>query len=362
VVTEPSGHALRVLEYDRIRDVLASYAVSAPGKDATSRMGPLADLATVERRLAETEEMKALLKHERLPLGGLRDVSGGLDAASAHGRPAEPDVLFQVVDLLRTGAAAREAIGRHRSALPRLAEIADGMDDIPSLRQEILAKIDAREGVKDGATEKLAALRAELQVLRDNLRARAHRILVEPRLRTAFQSEGLTVKNDRYLLPVKAEYRSWVHGPVRDRSQSGSTLYVEPDEITLEGDRLLEVLDKERDEVQRILWDLTRKTFAARSALGALQEKLAWLDFTAAKAAFASAFGFSAPEVNERGILDLRDARHPYLLWLARDLKRGPREVDLEAVQSKVVPISVAFPSTRASSRTSATSRASSRA
>jgi DNA mismatch repair protein MutS2 len=340
-VTEPSEHALRVLEFHRIREVLASYAVSAPGKDAAARMGPLADPEAIRRRLGETEEMEALLKEERLPLGGLRDVAGGLDAAAAQGRPAEPGFLFQVVDLLRAGAAAREAIGRHATALPRLAEIAGGMDDLPSLRDEILAKIDARDGVKDDATEKLAALRVELEALRADLRARAHRILGEPRLRAAFQNEGLTVKHDRYLLPVKAEYRSWVHGPVRDRSQSGSTLYVEPDEITLEGDRLLETLDRERDEVQRVLWDLTRRALAARPGIAALQERLAWLDFTAAKAACASAFGFAAPEVNERGVLDLRDARHPYLLWLARDLKRGPRDVDLDAVQSKVVPINI---------------------
>jgi DNA mismatch repair protein MutS2 len=340
-VKESSGHALRVLEIDRIREVLASYAVSAPGKEAVGRMSPLSDIALVRRRLEETEEMRALLAHERLPLAGVRDVAAGLDAAASGGRPAEPDLLYQVVDLLRTAAAAREAIGRHRTALPNLAEIADAMQDLPSLREEILSKVDPRHGLRDGATEKLAALRAELEALRAALRARAHRILADPRLRTAFQSEGLTVKNDRYLLPVKAEYRSWVHGPVRDRSQSGSTLYVEPDEITLDGDRLLEVLDKERDEVELILWDLTRKALAARATLAAVQEKLAWLDFTAAKAAYAAAFGLTAPEVNEQGILDLRDARHPYLLWLARDLKRGPRDVDLEAVQSRVVPISV---------------------
>jgi len=151
----------------------------------------------------------------------------------------------------------------------------------------------------------------------------------------------MTVKNDRYLLPVKAEYRSWVHGPIRDRSQSGATLYVEPDEITLDGDRLLDALDKERDEVQRILWDLTRRVLGARHLLALLQEKLAWFDFTFAKASYAEAFGLSAPRIGDDGVLDLKDARHPWLLWLARDPRRDHRDIDLEAALGRVVPMSV---------------------
>jgi DNA mismatch repair protein MutS2 len=166
-------------------------------------------------------------------------------------------------------------------------------------------------------------------------------MLSDPRLRKALQSEGVTVRNDRYLLPVKAEYRSWIPGPIRDRSHSESTLYIEPDGLTLEGDQLLDALDAERDEVQRVLWDLTRRVLAARTLLERLQERLAWIDFTYAKASYAEAFGLTCPEVNDAGILELREARHAYLLWLARDTKRDHRDVDLDATRKRVVPIDV---------------------
>ncbi len=338
---DSNWHALRVLEYDRIREILVSYAVSAPGKECTRKMAPLRSPAEIRKRLAETEEMRALLKHARLPLAGLKDVTGELDQATGQGRPGEPELLYRVVELLRAGLTVRETLARSPLALPELAALGSCIEDLPILREEIPVRIDPRGAVRDDATEKLAGLRREVEELRASLRTRAGRILAEPRLRAAFQAEGLTFKNDRYLLPVKAEYRSWIHGPIRDRSQSGSTLYVEPDEIAIDGDRLIDLLESERGEVQRVLWDLTRKVLAARPALGRIQERLAWVDFTCAKACYADAFGFATPEVNEAGVLDLRDARHPYLLWLARDVKRDLRDVDLEGAQARVVPMSL---------------------
>ncbi|HVR75439.1 MAG TPA: hypothetical protein VMT52_13980 [Planctomycetota bacterium] len=340
-MTDTTWHALRVLEYERIREVLASYAVSALGKACAREMAPLRDPAEIRRRLAETEQMRAFLRLERLPLAGLRDLVGELDQATGQGRPAEPEFLWRVVDLLRAGLFIRAALTRHASALPDLAALGSSMEDLPALREAILAKIDPRLGVRDDATEKLGSIRASIQTARTELRQRAGRMLGDTRLRAAFQSEGLTVKDDRYLLPVKAEYRSWIPGPVRDRSQSGSTLYVEPEGITMEGDRLIDLVDAERDEVQRVLWELTRDVLAAKPILVSLEGKLGWVDFTQAKASHAEAFGLSSVEINEDGILDLIDARHPYLLWLARDVRRDIRDVDLEAVKSRVVPSSV---------------------
>jgi DNA mismatch repair protein MutS2 len=164
-------------------------------------------------------------------------------------------------------------------------------------------------------------------------------MLKRPDLKKCFQSEGVTLKNDRYLLPVKAEYRSWMKGPVRDRSQSGSTLYIEPEQIVQDGDRLLSLLDRERDEVLRILWELTRKVRDERVTLRRLQGALAKVDLTAAKAAYAAAFGLISPEIGDGEILDLRDARHPYLMWLSRDTTRDFRDLDLGSILGKVVPL-----------------------
>jgi DNA mismatch repair protein MutS2 len=341
LMIDPSEHALQVLEYDRIRDVLSSYCASSLGKEVVSKLRPLASPQEARRHLAQTQEMRALLKTSRLPLAGLRCIVAELEAATGQGHPAEPEFLSRVADFIQAGRWVRETIERDRSALPELFALAARIQDLPALREEISSKVDSKLGVRDEATERLASLRKSILELRSSLRARTLRILQEPRLRPAFQAEGLTIKNDRYLLPVKAEYRSWIHGPIRDRSQSGATFYIEPDEVSLEGDQLLDAIDAERNEVERVLWDLTRKVVAAKATLRALEEVLGWIDFTQAKASYADSFGLEAPRINEQGVLDLRDLRHPYLMWLARDVRRDHRDVDLEAVKSRVVPISV---------------------
>ena len=335
----PFEHAIQILEYGRIREILSAYAESVLGRKLASQLRPCPDGAELRRAHAETRELGELLESARLPLAGLSDVCSGLEDNDSGGKPLEPEHLYRVVDLLRSGLGIREAFCRDESRFPALSELGEELDDLPELRREIPEIIDLHEGVRSEASEKLSNLRRELSSLQEKLRQGAAAMLKRPDLKKCFQSEGVTLKNDRYLLPVKAEYRSWMKGPVRDRSQSGSTLYIEPEQIVQDGDRLLSLLDRERDEVLRILWELTRKVRDERVTLRRLQAALAKVDLTAAKAAYAAAFGLISPEIGDGDILDLRDARHPYLMWLSREPTRDFRDLDLASILGKVVPL-----------------------
>jgi DNA mismatch repair protein MutS2 len=334
-------HALKVLELERMRELLTSYASSALGRKLAGALLPLRDAARLREIHAETMELRDYLSAERLPLSGLSDVAAELERSAARGQPLEPELFFRIAALIEAGLALRQALGRNPLRFPFLARLAAGIEDIPELRAEIPAVLDPRDGVRDDASPRLRQLREEARALRSELRAKAAAILHSPSLRRCFQAEGVTVKGDRYLLPVKADYRASVHGPIRDRSQSGATLYIEPDEISIDGDRLLALLDAERDEVLRILWELTRRTLAHRPALERLQERLAWVDFTYAKASCAAALGLTAPEIDAGGVLELKEARHPYLMWLGRDSRRDLRDLDRAAMQRRVVPLDV---------------------
>jgi DNA mismatch repair protein MutS2 len=138
---------------------------------------------------------------------------------------------------------------------------------------------------------------------------------------------------------VKADFRSWIPGVIRDRSQSGSTLYIEPEELVLDGDALLDVLDQERNEVQVILWELTRAVLAEEEGLRAMEDALGRLDLACAKAAWAEAFALASPEIGDDLVLSLKEARHPYLLWLRRDLSRDIRSPSLAKLHAEVVPL-----------------------
>ncbi len=334
-------HALRVLEYARVREILTAYASSPLGRAAVACLEPLSDTGAIRAALAETEEIRRLQKTARVPLGGLICVSTAVRALAEGGRPAEPALLAATLSLLRGAEAVRIALSRDPAGFPQLAALAAGIEHLPMVRLAIETDIDPRGEVRDDATERLGGLRREIRTRRERLRDRAAAKLGDSRLRTAFQSEGVTVKDDRYLLPVKADYRSWVHGVIRDRSQSGSTLYIEAEEWVLDGDTLLDLLDDERDEVQKVLWELTRAVLAEEERLRALEARLGRVDLACAKAAYAEAFGLSAPEIADDRILDLREARHPFLLWLKRDTTREVRDVDREAIWREVVPIDV---------------------
>ncbi len=341
-----NDHALRVLEYGQIRDILASYAATPLGRALVAGLEPMHGLADLRVRLSEAAEMGELIKIARVPLSGFKDVAAAVRALAAGGRPAEPELLYDVLQLLRGSLALKEGLSRQPETFPSITRLAAGLADLPALRERIERAVDPREGIRDDCTEKLRLLRGEIRQLRESIRERIGRKLADPRLHKAFQSEGIKFKNDRYLLPVKADYRQWVAGVIRDRSHTGGTLYLEPEELVLDGDRLLDRIDDERAEVQRILWEFTRAVLAEENRLKENQHMIALADLAYAKACYAQAFGLSIPEIHdprEEGtfLLELRQARHPYLLWLNRDKRRDLRDPGLEEARSKVIPLDV---------------------
>ncbi|MGH9360690.1 MAG: hypothetical protein ACRD2T_02150, partial [Thermoanaerobaculia bacterium] len=186
-----NAHALRILEYPRVREILTAYAATGLGRAAIARLEPLDDAAEVRARLAEVEELRRFLRARRVPLAGICEVSARVRALAEGGRPAEPDLLFAALGLLRGAEAVRNAFAASPAEFPRLAAIGAGIDYLPMLRLAIEGDIDARGEVRDSASDKLKALRAEIQFRRESLRSRAAARLTEPRLRPALQSEGV---------------------------------------------------------------------------------------------------------------------------------------------------------------------------
>ena len=341
-----NSHALQVLEYDRVREILSSYAASALGKTLIETLEPLDSIETIKVRLDEVEEMRSLLAVARIPLSRFRDVARSVRHLADGGRPAEPELLYQVLELLRGAHTLKETLTREPENFPALHRVGMGIENLAGLREIIEKSIDPRTGVRDDATEKLDRLRREIRLARESIRERITRKLGDRKLQKAIQKEGIKFKNDRYLLPVKAEYRSWVHGVIRDRSHTGSTLYMEPEELVLEGDRLLEIIDDERNEERRILWELTREVLAVEKNIQGIQDRIAEIDLAYAKAKYAESFGLIRPQITDPSSsegfdLELMDARHPFLMWLSRDSKRDIFDIDLQDVEDQVVPLNV---------------------
>lgn len=339
-----NDHALAVLEFQRIREILVAHAATELGREAARELEPLSDDSAVRERLEEAREMVGLLAEHRLPLAGLADVAGQLRSLAEGGRPGEPELLHDLLRLLRGCLSLKAALTSDPDRRAHLATLGRPLHELPALRQELEDSLDVRGGLRDEATERLLSIRGELRSARDAVRNRIQRLRGEARLQKALQSEGVKFKNDRYLLSVRSEFRQHVPGVIRDRSASGSTLYIEPEELVEAGDHLLALLDQERDEVQRILWRLTREALEQEGRIRENQERAARADLARAKALYAGAFGLTFPEITrgepgEGLVLELRDARHPYLMWMHRDAERELEEDQTAVVHERVVPL-----------------------
>jgi DNA mismatch repair protein MutS2 len=235
------------------------------------------------------------------------------------------------------GAALRlSSYGRRIAAVAsELAERCRALPALPELAAAIVHDLDADGRLLDRASPRLGAVRRQIQLLRAELQARLERLLENPNLAPALQERYVTVRNGRYVLPVRGDARRTVRGIVHDRSASGATLFIEPEDVIDLNNQLTQRGLEERDEEIRLLQALTHRVRGALPDLEALVASLGALDLTFARALLAERLDASEPDLQESGDLELRGARHPLLV--AQRWSGG----------MPVVPIDVVLPANR---------------
>ena len=254
-----------------------------------------------------------------LGLGAVKDI-GTLAHQAGLGHALEPAELLDVQATLAHAHTVRETIDRLRVYVPYLAEIADRVGDFREVTSEIGRCISSRGDVVDAASPVLAQLRRESRVIHDRLTARLNQLLTSSR--TAIQEPIVTLRDGRYVIPVKAEQRAQLPGIVHDVSSSGATVFLEPLETVEMGNRWREMLAEEQREIARILRQLSASVGERDEEIAVAIEALAEIDLTLAKARLGEAIG--AKELphdgleqpwllEEPGALVLETARHPLL-------------------------------------------------
>jgi DNA mismatch repair protein MutS2 len=321
----------RGIEWDAVRALVASDARTTMGRERALTAEPFTDPTDVERALDSTAEARrALIQEGAPPLDGLTDPRPVLDRARAEGSVLDgPELLtlLPVLDAAPRLAAYARAI---RPVAPTLAASADGAPRLGDLRDRLRRALDDDGALTDGASSRLGQLRRELRDRRRRLVADLERLLQAEGDRV-FADRFVTVRHGRYVLPLRAESRGRLRGIVHDRSQSGQTLFVEPEAMVEANNDLVALERDEQQETTRILAELTDAVRARREELAALVETLGALDWVFARAHLAERMEASRPIIDREGRVDLRGARHPLLLaqrW--RDPTRDVVPVDLE--------------------------------
>lgn len=304
---------LEALEFDKIRRLLAEEASFGPGRDAALALAPSTDSVEVERRQRETTETRWLLdRGQGIPLGGLRDIRPYLEQADA-GEVLEPAHLLDLAQTCAGAERLRRFLINRAEHCPALAAFAGDLGDFPELVAAIARSINDRAEVADSASAKLQQIRNSTRTTLARIKDKLDGLIRSAEHRKALQDPIITMRQDRYVVPVRAEYRDSLPGIVHDRSASGVTLFVEPLSVVSLNNDLRQLALEERDEVTRILRELTGMVLQEADGLRATITALGHLDLCVAKGRLSARQDAVGPVFDQPGCLDLREARHPLL-------------------------------------------------
>ena len=302
------------LEFDQVRHILARYCRCRLGQDLAQRIGPSRRPETVRRWLDETSQMVDVLRDVGPPpLAGVTDIRERLDRARAGGGASGEDFVAIASTLEAAGAVRSWAEGLDESK-NLLIELGSRLPDFQAEVAAIRAVVDARGDVLDSASDTLARARHDMEKARQRIHDVIYGYVRRPEVAKILQNPTVTLHEDRFVLPVKAERRHELPGVVHRASDTGATLFVEPSESVELNNRLVELADEERREIARLLSDLGIEVHKRQAEMLAALRTLGQIDLIAAKAQYAYEFDFTAPETAERAALSLHQVRHPLLI------------------------------------------------
>ena len=319
---------LRVLEFTKIREQLAGKALTEMGAERCRALVPSCDMAEIQLWQQETEEAAVVLQYiGGHPMMAFQDVRPFL-ALADKGATLSPKALLSVAELLRASRTARDALVTDRDNTPLLRQKAEGLCTLRHLEQDITDAILSEDEIADRASAELMNIRRHLRGATERIKEKLNQMVRNASFQKYLQDPIITVRNDRYVLPVKAEYRANVPGLVHDQSTSGATLFIEPMAAVEMGNELKQWERKERQEIERILSALSAEVAPYAGQLRETIDLLAELDFIFAKGLLAREMYAVTPKLNNEGRINIVRGRHPLIdrekvvptnLWMGRD-------------------------------------------
>ena len=306
--------ALKTLEYTKIIDQLTEYASTEMGKQMCRELQPSCDLGTIRQSQTETTDALTRVRMKgSLSFGGVNDVRGSMKRLEIGSSLGIPELL--AVSSLLTVAARAQSYGRHEKSeeFPddSLDERFRALDPLTPVNNEIKRCLPSEDEVSDDASPGLAKVRRSMKIVGGRVHTQLNSILNSSR--TYLQDAVITMRDGRYCLPVKAEYKSQVPGMVHDQSSTGSTVFIEPLAIVKLNNELRELEIQEKREIEFVLAALSSQLMPYTDAILSNLSILAELDFIFAKAALSRHYNCVEPKFNNKRYINIKDGRHPLL-------------------------------------------------
>jgi len=305
---------LKTLEYNKIIHQLTGYAASAPGKLLCQNLLPMSDFHEIVQAQTETSDALTRVRMKgSLSLSGIRDVRDSLKRLEIGSALGIPELLS--ISSLLTVAARAKAYGHHEESeeFPddSLDQMFRSLEPLTPANNEIKRCIISEEEISDNASPGLHKVRRSMHGINDRIHTQLNSILNS--CRSYLQDAVITMRDGRYCLPVKAEYKSQVNGMVHDQSSTGSTLFIEPMAVIQLNNELRTLEIQEQKEIEAVLADLSNQLTPYTTELAIDLQILTRLDFIFAKAALSRHFKCSEPKFNTEGRIHIKDGRHPLL-------------------------------------------------
>ncbi len=307
-----NAKCITTLELDKILTAAANFAVLDGGKTAITSCVPSTSLARVKQLLSATVECDKLLYTYGVGKIGYFPPMQSLIQRAQKGFSLSCAELLDCAALLRSARTAYESVSSVRDdGITIIRDIADKIYFSRSLEDDITEKIISVDQVSDRASEKLFSVRSRIRSLNEKIRARLSEYLSED---AAYLQDGIvTIRNDRFVIPVKAEYKNRVRGFIHDRSQSGATFFIEPEQVLEMNNELVALALDEKQEVEAVLRELSARVGDISAQLSADEENLCLIDSFYARAEYAYSVKGVCPSVNDRGYINIVQGRHPLL-------------------------------------------------
>lgn len=302
------------LEFDRVRQILTRFCRCALGRGLAGHIGPSRRPDTVRRWLEETSQMvRALCDAGLPPFGGITDIREQLGRAHPGGGAGGEDFAVIASALEGAGAVRRWAMGLDES-LALLRATAGSLPEFGNELEAIRSVVDSGGGIYESASATLGRTRRAIEEARRRIHEVVYGYIRRPDVAKILQNATVTLHDDRFVLPVKAEHRRRLPGVIHRASNTGATVFVEPNESVELNNSLVKLMEAERREVARLLNELAIRVHRRHDDITSAMRTLGQIDLLAAKAQYAYEFGFTCPEITDRGGLQLHQARHPLLI------------------------------------------------
>ncbi len=308
-----TGRVLATLEFDKITSHLAEMAHTVYGRELCSSLLPTSDAEECEKALNETyETFMYINRYGYLPLGGFADLRPPLKYAHAGGVLSMRQLL-DTASFLRSAATLKKAVPDTSSELDGsvLFGRLNSLVTISELEKEISSAINSEDEMNDRASKTLYDIRRQKRELSGSIRSILDRVISANE--DILQEKVITIRNDRYCIPVIADFKGRISGIVHDTSSTGQTVFIEPMAVVETNNKLRELAVAESAEIDRILGELTDRVVGSSSSIESDMSIVAQIDFCSAKAQLALSMDAVKPDINRDGVVELIKARHPLI-------------------------------------------------